>query len=118
MLSFPFEDPIVVVKITGKALWEALENGLRNYPDMEKGTSCIKGIHASDRLTQLLGTMLQVSGIFYTFNPNAKSGERVQSVKLGDADIDMEKKYTVACRSRLGFGQGICDKSESKCGRC
>ena len=27
-------------------------------------------------------------------------------MKIGDQDLDPEKKYTVACRSRLGFGQG------------
>ena len=35
-ISFPFEDPVVVIRVTGKALWEALENGVHNYPGDEK----------------------------------------------------------------------------------
>jgi hypothetical protein len=36
---FPFEDPVVVMKVTGKAIWDALENGVSNYPALE-GLSC------------------------------------------------------------------------------
>ena len=86
--SFPFEDAIVVVRITGKALWQALENGLHEYPDKENGI------------------FLQVSGMRYTFNPNAEPWKRVQSVQIGDNGIELDKKYTVACRARMGFGQG------------
>lgn len=32
---FPFEDPVVVIKVSGKALWEALENGVSLYPALE-----------------------------------------------------------------------------------
>ena len=32
---FPFEDPVVVMKVTGKAIWDALENGVSNYPALE-----------------------------------------------------------------------------------
>lgn len=33
--SFPFEDPTVVVQIKGKAIWDALENGVCHYPALE-----------------------------------------------------------------------------------
>lgn len=32
---FPFEDPVVVIKVKGKALWDALENGVSLYPALE-----------------------------------------------------------------------------------
>jgi 2',3'-cyclic-nucleotide 2'-phosphodiesterase (5'-nucleotidase family) len=35
--SFPFEDSVVVIKVTGKALRTALENGVHNYPDEKEG---------------------------------------------------------------------------------
>lgn len=35
MDCFPFEDPVVVVKVTGKAILEALENGVSSYPALE-----------------------------------------------------------------------------------
>ena len=50
--------------------------------------------------------LLQVSGLTYEFNPNEEAWNRVKSVKVGDEELDADKKYTVACRSRLGFGQG------------
>jgi len=32
---FPFEDPVVVIKVTGHAIWDALENGVALYPALE-----------------------------------------------------------------------------------
>jgi len=32
---FPFEDPVVVIKVSGKGLWDALENGVSLYPALE-----------------------------------------------------------------------------------
>jgi 2',3'-cyclic-nucleotide 2'-phosphodiesterase (5'-nucleotidase family) len=53
-----------------------------------------------------IGILLQVSGLTYEFDPNDEPWNRVKTVKVGDNDLDPEKRYTVACRSRLGFGQG------------
>ena len=35
MDCFPFEDPVVVIKVTGNAILEALENGVSSYPALE-----------------------------------------------------------------------------------
>jgi 5'-nucleotidase len=32
---FPFEDPVIVMKVAGGALWDALENGVSLYPALE-----------------------------------------------------------------------------------
>lgn len=32
---FPFEDPVVVIKLKGAAVWDALENGVSMYPALE-----------------------------------------------------------------------------------
>ena len=32
---FPFEDPVVVIKVSGKGLWDALENSVSLYPALE-----------------------------------------------------------------------------------
>lgn len=37
---FPFEDPVVVVRVTGKAITEALENGVSLYPALEGEILC------------------------------------------------------------------------------
>lgn len=32
---FPFEDPVMVIKASGRAIWDALENGVSLYPALE-----------------------------------------------------------------------------------
>lgn len=32
---FPFEDPVVVIRASGKAIWDALENAVGKYPALE-----------------------------------------------------------------------------------
>lgn len=32
---FPFEDPVMVIKVTGRAIWDALENAVSSYPSLE-----------------------------------------------------------------------------------
>jgi 2',3'-cyclic-nucleotide 2'-phosphodiesterase (5'-nucleotidase family) len=32
---FPFEDPVVLLRLTGRAIWDALENGVSLYPALE-----------------------------------------------------------------------------------
>jgi 5'-nucleotidase len=32
---FPFEDPVVVIRVSGKGIWDALENGVSLYPALE-----------------------------------------------------------------------------------
>ena len=32
---FPFEDPVVVIQVSGQAIWDALENGVSQYPALE-----------------------------------------------------------------------------------
>jgi 2',3'-cyclic-nucleotide 2'-phosphodiesterase (5'-nucleotidase family) len=45
---FPFEDPVVVIKASGKAIWDALENGVSLYPALEgisapRAPPCLQG---------------------------------------------------------------------------
>jgi 2',3'-cyclic-nucleotide 2'-phosphodiesterase (5'-nucleotidase family) len=35
MTAFPFLDPVVVIRVTGKQLWDALENSVSEYPKQE-----------------------------------------------------------------------------------
>lgn len=94
---FPFEDPIVVLQVTGQAIKEALENGVSKYP---KADSCFP----------------QVSNIKFTFDPDAKVGERVENVKIAGQELDMKKEYTMATRSHLGTGK--CRFMHYRCINC
>ncbi|KAK3338724.1 hypothetical protein B0H65DRAFT_474530 [Neurospora tetraspora] len=83
---FPFEDPVVVIKVKGQAVWEALENGVSLYPALE-------------------GRFPQVSNIKFIFNPSLPSGQRVTNVEVGGEPIDLEKTYTMSTRGYMARGK-------------
>ena len=83
---FPFEDPIVVLQVSGQAIKEALENGVSKYPEPD---SCFP----------------HVSNICFTFDPDAEVGKRVSDVTIGSKQLDMHKDYSMATRSHLGAGK-------------
>ncbi|KAK0620658.1 Metallo-dependent phosphatase-like protein [Immersiella caudata] len=83
---FPFEDPVVVIRVKGSALREALENGVSLYPALE-------------------GRFPQVSGIKFTFDPSQKPGQRITSVEAAGAPLDPERVYTLSTRGYMGRGK-------------
>ncbi|KAK0622056.1 Metallo-dependent phosphatase-like protein [Bombardia bombarda] len=83
---FPFEDPVVVIKVTGKALWEALESGVSLYPALE-------------------GRFPQVSNIVFKFDPSKSPGSRVVSVAVGGAPVDLDKTYILSTRGYMARGR-------------
>lgn len=84
---FPFEDPIVVLKVTGKAIREALENGVSMYPALE-------------------GRFPQVASIKFTFDPKRPVGERVTEVDIAGDGYLPDKLYVLATRGYMGRGKG------------
>lgn len=84
---FPFEDPIVVLKVTGQAIREALENSVSLYPALE-------------------GRFPQVSNINFTFDPKKPAGERVTEVDIAGEGYVSEKLYVLATRGYMGRGKG------------
>jgi 5'-nucleotidase len=83
---FPFEDPVVVVRVTGSAILKALENGLSKLPALE-------------------GRFPHVSNIFFTYDPSLPPGSRVLSCKIGTEDVNPDKKYSVATRGYMARGK-------------
>ncbi|CAO3611593.1 unnamed protein product [Mucor hiemalis] len=61
LTAFPFLDPVVVIRVTGKQLWDALENSVSEYPKQE-------------------GRFPQLAGIRLEWNPSAPPGNRVRKV--------------------------------------
>lgn len=86
MNCFPFEDPIVVIKVTGKAVVEALENAVSKYPALE-------------------GRFPQVSNIEFEFDPEKPEGSRVNWTKIGGEPADMEKEYVMVTRGYMARGR-------------
>ncbi|KAK3937011.1 Metallo-dependent phosphatase-like protein [Diplogelasinospora grovesii] len=83
---FPFEDPVVVIKVSGKGIWQALENGVSAYPASE-------------------GRFPQVSNIRFTFDPAKPVGSRVLSVSVGGEPADANRIYVVATRGYMARGK-------------
>jgi len=83
---FPFEDPVVVIKVTGQAIWDALENSVSLYPALE-------------------GRFPQVSNIKFEFDDRKPSGSRIVSAAIADAPIDLERKYVLVTRGYMARGK-------------
>ncbi|KAF2642541.1 5'-nucleotidase-like protein [Massarina eburnea CBS 473.64] len=83
---FPFEDPVVVLKVTGKQIWEALENGVSNYPALE-------------------GRYPQVSNIVFEVDYSKPPGSRIPKVDIGGEKLDEEREYVLATRGYMGRGK-------------
>ncbi|KAF2036692.1 Metallo-dependent phosphatase [Setomelanomma holmii] len=83
---FPFEDPVVVLKVTGKAIFEALENGVSNYPALE-------------------GRFPQVSNIKFETDYSKPPHSRIGNVTIGDEPLDEKREYVLATRGYMGRGK-------------
>lgn len=85
----PFENSMVVLKVTGEELWQALENSVS---DAEVGE----------------GKFAQVSGVKFKYDSNALPGKRVWQVEVktdnGYEKVDLKKSYHVATVSFLADG--------------
>lgn len=86
MSCFPFEDPVVVIRVLGQALWDALENSLSQYPSLE-------------------GRFPQVSNIKFEFDARKPSGSRIVSATIGGEPIDMDRKYVLVTRGYMARGK-------------
>ena len=84
---FPFEDPVVVLKVSGKAIVEALENGVSNYPALE-------------------GRFPQVSNISFETDYSKSPHQRVGNVHIGGEPVDEAREYVLATRGYMGRGKG------------
>ncbi|KAJ5758340.1 uncharacterized protein N7511_007034 [Penicillium nucicola] len=83
---FPFEDPVVLLSLSGQALLNALENGVSQLPALE-------------------GRFSQVSNISYGFKLAAPSGSRITFVRIGGEPIDLQRNYVLATRGYMARGK-------------
>ncbi|EAW07037.1 putative 5'-nucleotidase [Aspergillus clavatus NRRL 1] len=83
---FPFEDPVVLLRIKGQALMDALENGVSQLPALE-------------------GRFPQVSSISFSFNPSAPPGSRINWAKVGGQPIEFDRSYVLATRGYMARGK-------------
>ncbi|KAL8945600.1 MAG: hypothetical protein Q9222_007879, partial [Ikaeria aurantiellina] len=86
MNCFPFEDPVIVVRVRGDAIRQALENSVSLVPALE-------------------GRYAQVSGMRFCYNTAHAPGARVRWIEIAGAPLDEEKEYTMATRGYMGRGK-------------
>lgn len=85
----PFGNYIITVKLTGKQLKEAVENGL---PGRD-----------GDGL-EVLGKKIQVAGLDVAYDPSKPAGNRIVSISHNGEAIDDSKTYTVATNDFMQNG--------------
>ena len=83
--ELPFGNVVVKLELTGSQILEALENGVS---EVERNS----------------GRFPQVSGMSFTYNPKAKAGSRINSVKVGNRPLSKGKTYTIATNDFLAKG--------------
>lgn len=73
----PFHNRVCLIRISGQLLRQMLEHGVADVESRD-------------------GAFLQISGGVYRYNPKKSPGERIISVKVGDDNLEDDKKYTIA----------------------
>ena len=84
----PMMDPLTMIRVTGEQLYQALENGVSQWPKLE-------------------GRFPQVSGIKFVFDPSKPGGSRVDhhQVKVGEEYLNLEKEYKLVTKAYLATGK-------------
>lgn len=86
MDCFPFEDPVIVIRVTGTAIREALENSVALVPALE-------------------GRYSQVSGLRFGYNPTLPPRSRIKWVEIANQPLDEKRIYSLATRGYMGRGK-------------
>ncbi|NIZ19685.1 bifunctional metallophosphatase/5'-nucleotidase [Entomospira culicis] len=81
----PFDGDIVSIEVTGQDLKDALEHGLREYPEPNAGFP-------------------HVSGFTYSYNLSAPAGSRIVEIWIDEKPINLEATYTIALLDFLATG--------------
>ncbi len=107
---FPFEDPVVVLRVTGQAILHALENGVSLYPALE-GKLCVNPdmglVLLEHRIADKApGRFPQVSNIKFEFDASQPPGSRITKWELGGAPVDLQKMYVLCTRGYMARGKG------------
>ncbi|MCJ8341662.1 MAG: 5'-nucleotidase C-terminal domain-containing protein [Cetobacterium sp.] len=81
----PFGNYVITKELTGQQIKDALEHGLRAYPES-------------------LGGLCQIAGLEVKFNPKNTEGKKVVSIKKDGRDLDLNRTYLVATNDFMAAG--------------
>lgn len=81
-------DPIAVLQATGHDIWQALENGVSQWPKLE-------------------GRFPQVSGCSFVFDPSQPPLKRInpKDVLVGEEPLDLDRHYKLTTKAYLASGK-------------
>jgi len=85
LTELPFDNRVVAIDISGADLRRALENGLSQLPNPG-------------------GRFPQISGLTIEADASRPAGNRIVSIKVGDAPLDERKTYRLATNDFMARG--------------
>jgi 2',3'-cyclic-nucleotide 2'-phosphodiesterase (5'-nucleotidase family) len=85
LAELPFNNRLVTIDLSGRALRAALENGISLLP-------------------AAAGRFPQISGAAVEYDPRRPAGHRILSVKVGGAPLDPDRTYRIATNDFLARG--------------
>ena len=83
--EIPFNNRVVNIEVSGRQLWEAMENGLGRIEDGK-------------------GRFPQVAGMKVSYDPRKPPGNRVLQILVGDQELQPERVYSLATLDYLAEG--------------
>ena len=89
--AFPFGNMCSVIEVNGQQLLDALEVGVRNYPEESGGFLQVAGMSYSIDSTIPSSVVVDTHGDFVKVDGQY----RVQDVMIGDEPLALNKKYTL-----------------------
>ena len=100
MAASPFFNNIIVKRLPGECILDALEHGVANLPNSAGSFPQVSGL-SYDVDTSFNSTVLTDSqGLFL----NVTGKRRVSNVKVNGEDLDLKRMYNVSLSEYLGAG--------------
>lgn len=84
------DSAVWTMRLTGAQIRQVLEQAIENFTTKD--------------MTKKVGGMIQVSGLHFSYNPEARRNRRVQEVTVGGHALEPRRRYTVAVNALLAEG--------------
>lgn len=86
----PHDSAVWTMRLTGAQILQALEQAIENFTTTDA--------------TKKVGGMIQVSGLRFSYDPEARRGRRVREVTVAGRPLAPRRRYTVAVNGLLAEG--------------
>lgn len=86
----PHDSAVWTMRLTGTQIRQVLEQAIENFTAID--------------VTKKVGGMIQVSGLRFSYDPQARRSRRVQEITVGGLALAPRSRYTVAVNALLAEG--------------